>query len=262
MTSPSLLRSAPERVEGVTWDQFLIALKHGSVTPKIRAWQPGDHIAVDGPTGEGKTTFSVGILRLRKFVMALDPKGGDETLRRSGFERVAALPPPGRIQDDIAEGKPARLIVGGTAARTDDEEAALGKLMREALDYARRSGGWTVYIDELQVLSDMRMTYRLATLVERMQISARSQGTSIVTSFQALAWVPRSAVRQATAFLALFATRDRDMIKKAAEAMGRDWRQVCYIIDRLARDERAEFACLIMPRSVRDPMLIVRAAEV
>jgi len=106
------------------------------------------------------------------------------------------------------------------------------------------------------------MSYRLATLVERMQIAARSQGTSVVTSFQALAWVPKSSVRQATAFLALFATRDRDMIKAAAQAMGRDWRQVCYIVDRMARDERAEFACLVLPRSVRDPMIIVRAAEV
>jgi hypothetical protein len=254
------LRPAPERVEGVTWSQFLIALRRGSLTPRIHAWNPGDHVALVGPTGEGKTTVAVGLLRLRQWVLALDPKGEDETLSRSGFVRVTALPPPGWIQDEIAEGKPARLIVGG-AARSEAEDAALERLMREALDYTRHSGGWTLYVDEFQLLGDQRM-FRLGSRVERMLITARKDGTSVVTSFQAMAWVPRAAVRQATAFVILFATRDREMIKATAQAMGRDWRQVCYIIDRMARDERAEFTALVIPRSVRDPMLIIRAAKV
>lgn len=255
-----MLQAAPERVEGVTWDQFLIALRRGSTTPKIRAWQPGDHAGLVGPTGEGKTTFAVGILRLRNYVLALDPKGEDTTLSKSGFVRINRLPPPGRIQQDIAEGKPARLIVGG-AARTEAEDEALERLMRESLDYTRHSGGWTLYVDEFQLLGDQRM-FRLGSRVERMLITARKDGTSVVTSFQAMAWVPKAAVRQATAFVALFATRDREMIKATAQGMGRDWRQVVYIVDQMARDERAEFCCLIIPRSVRDPMLIVRAAKV
>jgi hypothetical protein len=57
-------------------------------------------------------------------------------------------------------------------------------------------------------------------------------------------------LRKATAFVVLFATRNRDMIKATAHGMGRDWRQVVYIVDRMARDERAEFCCLVIPRSV------------
>lgn len=254
------LRPAPERVEGITWSQFLIALKRGSTTPKISAWNPGDHVALVGPTGEGKTTVAVGLLRLRQWVLALDPKGEDTTLGRSGFQRITSLPPPGYIQDQIAEGHPARLIVGG-AARTEAEDQALERLMREALDYTRHSGGWTLYVDEFQLLGDQRM-FRLGSRVERMLITARKDATSVVTSFQAMAWVPRAAVRQATAFVILFATRDREMIKATAQAMGRDWRQVCFIIDRMARDEDARYTCLVIPRSVREPLLIVRAAEV
>jgi hypothetical protein len=256
----SLLAAAPEQIEGVSWDQFLIALRRGSQHPLIRPWDPGDHVGLVGPTGEGKTTFAVGILRLRKYVLALDPKGEDTTLSESGFERIREVPPPGKIQERINDGQPARLIVGG-GARSESEDDALNRLMREALDYTRRSGGWTLYADEFQLLGDQRM-FKLGSRVERMLITARKDGTSVVTSFQAMAWVPKAAVRQATAFVALFATRDRDMIKATAQSMGRDWRQVCFAMDRMARDARAEYQCLIMPRSVRDPMLIVKAAKV
>jgi hypothetical protein len=250
---------APEVVEGITWDQFLVALRRGSTRPVIRAWQPGDHVALVGPTGEGKTTFAVGLLNLRKYDLALDPKGEDTTLSRSGFVRITRLPPPGWVQDDIAEGKPARLIVGG-AARTAEQDTELERLMREALDYVRHSGGWTLYVDEFQLLADQRM-FQLGSRVERMLITARKDGTSVVTSFQAMAWVPRAAVRQATAFVVLFATRDRDMIQATARGMGRNWQDVAYIMDKVARDTRTEFCCLVIPRAIRDPMLLVRARE-
>jgi hypothetical protein len=262
MTTQTFGRSrfvAPEVVEGVTWDQFLIALKRGSSRPVIRAWQPGDHVALVGPTGEGKTTFAVGLLKLRRYDLALDPKGEDTTLARSGFTRITSLPPPGWVRDAVAEGKPARLIVGGQA-RTAEQDAQLEHLMQQALDYVRHSGGWTLYVDEFQLLADARM-FKLGSRVERMLITARKDGTSVVTSFQAMAWVPRAAVRQATAFVVLFATRDRDMIQATARGMGRNWQDVAYIMDKVARDSRTEFACLVIPRAIRDPMLLVRARE-
>jgi hypothetical protein len=251
----TLLSDRPqENVVGAAWDHFVMALRRGSRTPLIRAWDPGDHVACVGPTGEGKTTVAVGLLGLRKWVLALDPKGEDTTLAKSGFLRIKNVPPPRRIQQDVAEGKPAHLIVGG-AARTAAEDARLELLMREALDYARHSGGWTVYVDEFQLLADQRM-FRLGPRVERMLITARKDGTSVVTSFQAMAWVPRAAVRQATAFVVMFPTRDRDMIEATARAMGRDRHQVGAVMDKLP-----EYHVLIIPRKVADPLIITSARE-
>lgn len=235
-------------------------------------WPPGAHMASIGPTGEGKTTYNVGILDIRNYVLALDPKGKDETLSASGYVRVESLPPlrglakiryrptpDGRawrqIYEDIDDGKPARVIIGGEA-RSAAEDAMLVKLMGDAIAYARHSRGWTLYVDEFELLSSQRM-FRLGPPVERMLISARHAKTSIVTSFQAAAWVSKHATRQAK-FAVMYPTGDRGMIKAVAESMGRDWRQLSEAVNELP-----QFFCLVIPRGKNGgPLMLVSAPKV
>jgi hypothetical protein len=226
-------------VVGLPWETFLRYMKG--------TWKPGQHIAMIGPTGEGKSTFAGGLLSLRKWVMALDPKGEDETLSATGYERVRTLPSAirgpwwrathwqaarqwDRIENAIAEGKPARIIVGGPA-RTEQQDSANQDLMRRSFLYAREAGGWTVYVDEFELISSQRM-FRLGPQVERMLISARRDGTSVVTSFQAAAWVSKHATRQAR-YAVVWPTGDRDMIQSIGRSMGRDWRQLGAAVDEL-----------------------------
>jgi len=230
-------------------------------------WKPGQHWALIGPTGEGKSTHAVGILGLRKWVLSLDPKGEDETLESSGYERVRSMPPPrgrlvGRpepgtdrwIWDRVEKGLPVGLIAGFEAV-TDEEDAALHQLMKDAVIWCRRTRGWTLYVDEFELLSSQRM-FRLGPDIERMLITARRAGTSVVTSFQAAAWVSKHATRQAS-FTSLWPTRDRQMIKNVAEAMGRDWRIVAAAIDELP-----PFHTLTIPKQIRAPMLITTAPKI
>lgn len=217
-------------------------------------WTPGKHFALVGPTGEGKSTFAVHILQRRKWVIALDAKGEDDTLEASGFVRITRFPLPRKIRNDIADGKPARIILGGSA-RTDHEEAALRELMRQGISMVRQQGGWTIYADEFQVLADLRM-FNLGKPVEQLLITARKNRTSVVTSFQAPAWVPKASTRQA-GFIAMWPTRDINMIKNVAEAAGRPWRQLAEAVYELPK-----YHVLIIPSDVHAPIVLVHPPKV
>jgi hypothetical protein len=238
----------------------VVALSWGHCLGWLReAWPPGAHGALIGPTGEGKTTVAVGMLKQRKWVLALDPKGEDDTLSASGYTRIETWPlertREGRqIREDIAAGLPARLIVGG-AARTREEYDRLGQLMRSAVEGVRAEGGWTVYADEFQLLADRRM-FAIDKEIEQLLIAARTRGTSVLTSFQAPAWVPKAGTRQAS-LAVIWGTRDRGMLKTVAEAMGRPWRDLEAMVDELP-----EYHVLMIPKRIREPLILTRAPKV
>lgn len=236
----------PAKIVGVSWGVFLAWLSE--------SWDPGTHLAIIGPTGEGKTTFVVGILNLRKWVIALDPKGEDETLAASGFTRITHLPLPGGVRDRIAAGEPARFIIGGPS-RTSAEQSRLRALMAEAIQMVREQGGWTLYVDEFQILADLRL-FGLGKKVEELLISARRNRTSVITAFQAPAWVPRASTRQAWGTLVL-PTRDINMIKAVAESMGRPWQELQQAVNLLP-----QYHGLFIPKSIHAPMILINPPAV
>lgn len=239
------------RVPGVD----VVGVPFGVFLPWLaQAWTPGKHFALVGPTGEGKSTFAVHALKQRKWVMALDAKGEDDTLESSGFVRITQFPLPRKIRNNIADGLPARLIIGGSA-RTDAEERSLRELMREAIAMVRQQGGWTIYADEFQVLADLRM-FGLGKPIEQLLITARKNRTSVMTSFQAPAWVPKASTRQAS-FVAVWPTRDVNMIKAVAEATGRPWRQLMEAIHVLP-----QYYVMVIPSNIHAPIILVHPPKV
>ena len=228
--------------------------------------EPGQHMPIIGPTGCAKTTHAVGFLNeCRRWVLALDPKGKDRTLSAAGFVRVRELPQRGissltakdqtawrRIHKDIEEGRPARVVVGG-GARTDKEDEALRKLMREAITYCRHVGGWALYVDEFELLSSQRMM-QLGSSIERMLIAARTDGTSVLTAFQAPAWVSRHATRQARK--AVVYPQSANMVKSVADEMCWDWRELAAILDELP-----PFYTATSGRPRHEPAIITKAPE-
>lgn len=236
-------------VVGLDWDsEFLPWFSY--------RWEPGHHVALVGPTGTGKTTLMVGVLPLRRYVIALDPKGGDSTLQRLldvGFV-PSDWPPNEEIRKQIEEGYPAQLIVGSRLLSTEQ----LPELRRQvalALRDSFNERGWTVYIDELQIVADRRFM-NLGGSVERNLIAARDRKVSMVMSFQRPANVPRAASEMATWFIVLY-TRDRDTVDRLAEMAGRPATEMRGLIKGLP-----EYCVLVFSRNPRDPIIVTLANRV
>jgi hypothetical protein len=232
-------------------------------------WQPGQHLAFLGKTREGKTNLAVWLCsELRRYVLALDPKGMDESLSASGWERVSTVPGGAvkpawrsdghqqweRLQEDLAAGRPVR-IIAGIESRTRAADAANRQLMGDAIEYARQTGGWTLLVDEHQVLSDPRMMGH-GPAIARQAITAARDKTSLIINFQFLAWIEKAGVRQST-MIAMAKTRDRDLIKMAASAAGRPWQELAAAID-----EFPKYWWLFISDEVRSPLIAVRPPKV
>ena len=233
-------------------------------------WQPGQHLAMLGKTREGKTNTVIWLCsELRKYVLAVDPKGEDESLSASGWTRVSTVP-GGRSRpryrspewktwneahERMAEGLPVRLIAG-IASRTRKADAANRELMEDAIEYVRQAGRWTTIVDEHQVLSDPRM-FGLGAPIARHAVTAARDKSSLVINFQYLAWIERAGVRQST-IIGMARTRDRDLIKMAAAASGRPWQELAAILDEF----EAKYWWAFMSDEPRAPVLLVRPPKV
>ena len=215
-------------------------------------WEPGQHLSVIAPTGAGKTTFVGGLLDLRRYVLALDPKGGDSTLSGLGYDRLArwpgekALAQTGSRNDE--EGRPSRFIVGPVVRHRDDLPK-LRESMRSAMEGAFNMGGWTMFADELQILTDPRML-GLRASADELLIAARDKGLSFVSAYQAPSWVTPHASKMST-WVAVSYTRDTDVVNRLAEILGRPKPEI-----RGALSGLDPYSWLIVGRNPREPLRV------
>lgn len=235
-----------DEIVGIDFERFLDWFE--------QAWEPGEHVASIGPTGEGKTTFNGHILKRRKYVIAYDAKGGDSTLASFGFTRMNQWPLPARMLDDIAAGYPARINLGHDIRQSADWERNR-RLFTEAINGVFEMGRWTEYWDEAQLMTDRKMKYRLGTNSEEHLIAARDKGISVLNSFQAPAWVPSAMTRQASWIFA-WRTRDEDVCDAIAKKAGRPKLYMRRVLGKLPK-----FHVVGMGRDPFEPMVLTKVPK-
>jgi hypothetical protein len=235
---------APD-ISAKSWDQFLSDFG--------REWEPGQHIAIIAPTGQGKTTVLVTLLNLRNFVLAFDPKGGDDTLAKTAFPRLPRWPPPDKAYDKMAKKEPVKYLIGPKINRRRDRPALID-VQAQALEGAFDDKGWTVAIDELQIAADKMGQ---ADAIDELLISARTRKVSVVSLFQRPAEVPRAAYQMAS-WIFLGLTLDVDTINRLAEIVGRPKYEIRGAVNGLAR---VDYSWLIVPNNPRRPIVLTLPRE-
>lgn len=163
-------------------------------------WKQGEHTAVIGPTGSGKTVLSMALLPRRTYVAAFATKPRDKTMNAlkasDKFVQIKewrSMPP--RLYPKRILWPPAKSLYSVGQQR---------KEFRRAMEKIYLEGGWCVYIDELWFfIHHLKMEFEVRTYL----LQARSMGISLMAATQRPAYVPLEIYDQSTH---LFFYKDSD----------------------------------------------------
>lgn len=174
----------------VPWDEFV---------SKYFRWEQGEHVALIGPTGQGKTTLLTNLLPLHPYVVVFATKPRDESMAR--LIRTGYYPVKEWHSLDPKQ-YPRRVLwpdAGSLNAVVTQQE-----VFHTAFEKIYREGGWTVAIDELWYIDNV---LKLEMDVKLYLLQARALGISLLAATQRPAWVPLEIYDQSTH---LFFWRDND----------------------------------------------------
>lgn len=222
VTGESDVSGDSERIPFMPWEEFI---------PRFQ-WRQGEHVAMIAATQSGKTTLARAILPLRRYVVMLATKNKDPVIdefRRDGYivqrewtpipvayPRVILKPP---LED---------------ADHMDDQRQAFKACLHDAF----RSGGWTIYADEVRYLTQ---NLQLQHQMELLWLQAASAKSSIVALTQRPAWVPLELYNAST-HIFLWSENDHRNLKRLSELDGANTDLIRWQLPRL-RDYEALYVC-------------------
>ena len=195
----------PITVPHVPWSTFLRAF--------INEWEQGEHVAVLGPTGQGKSVLLMELAKARASmrsaqVVIFGTKPKDKTLTAVGWPILKSWEDREFGQDQVIlwpdYGDPE------TAAEKQKE------VFRPVLRKLFIEGGRTLLVDEIR---DFETRMGLTDLMEEFWWMARSNGISFMAGTQRPRWVSRSMFSEPS-WLFLFPFYDIDDLRRISEIGG------------------------------------------
>lgn len=185
------LAAIARRAPRTPWPMFISQLD----------WRPGEHMALIGPTGQGKTTLLMHLLQHPQHpfqaVFATKPRDKSmDQLLTHGYIKLE------RWRSIQATQWPKRVLWPN--ASTMDSVRVQQQVFADAMRRIFLEGGWTVAIDELwYVVHELK----LERFVKLYLLQARSLDISLLLATQRPAWIPVEVYDQSTH---LFFFRDND----------------------------------------------------
>lgn len=181
-------------------------------------WGQGQHVALIGKAGSGKTHLALKLMDIRPFVIIIATKRYDPLLDEASRGYVVK-----QSMDEIPrtdEGYPVHnkvIIWPGTNIKDENERLRLQKAeVNNTLNAAERQRYWTVLVDEVMWIYDM---LGLSKKLESIWYQARSAGISLVAGAQRPVRTPRNMVAQAS-HLFLFSVSDKRDLEHFREIGG------------------------------------------
>lgn len=166
----------------IRWDAFMDTL----------AWYQDEHVALIGPTGSGKSTCALNLLRKRRYVTVFATKPQDDTMVRFAAEQGYKVIPQWNHRLS-AEKVPRRVL--WPDARGLYSERHQAAVFRPALASIYEQGGWCTYIDELWWLTNK---LRMGEEVKTFLLQGRSIRLPLMVATQRPAWIPLEVYDQST----------------------------------------------------------------
>lgn len=213
-----------------------------------REFQQGDHVAVLGPTGSGKTHIALAVAEMRGYVLLVAVKPKDP-LVDDAIARGYWPAPTDKLEIPYVDNKPMHKRVIFWPRLTDKQRRAIPDSqilsaeramhrprIQGALGYVRQNGHWTIVLDEgTYVCRDLGLQRDIDSAL----MHFRTLDSSIIILGQRPSWMGRYTLSSPT-FLFLFNTNDREDRKSLGDVSGVDTASIRDIVGNLSY-ERHEF---------------------
>lgn len=216
------LRPLPDNLETMAPLRQVPSVSWPTLRAKLaREWKPGEHITLIGPTRSGKTHMALELLELCRYRLVLATKRRDPLvtqLQRDGYtitgrlEDIQWTERDGKLREPLQR----KVVYWPTFPDSMDGRARLvaqAALIRKALDWADKTGGWAILLDETMWMNE---TLKLEKELKALWFQGRTQGLSVISCAQRPTHVPRLAFSSAD-YLFLAQTSDKRDIDNLRE---------------------------------------------
>lgn len=157
----------------------------------VMNWQTGEHVAIVGTTGSGKTELLRRLVAMRAFcvIFATKPRDStmDDLIENEGFDRYPAW-------KQASPTKHPRRVVWPDASSIDSA-ITQSKTFADAFEAIYREGAWNLFLDEGWYLTNV---LGLGEQIKIYLLQARSLDISLILATQRPVSVPVEVFDQAT----------------------------------------------------------------